>query len=165
MTLPFLGQGGEPPGRCSELSWSPALLWGKLLSSDPNRHKYSCSVAPEWKIKCVGTLCSPLGNSAVGRAGPPARHWLSTNCGKDSREGRAPAPGLAVHGCMLASCPHLGGHFFFALALRVYLGFCGCSTTGALGLHTSYEGGSPTPQGAHCLRMCAFMQLRDEQLL
>lgn len=35
MTLPFLRQGGGPPGRCSEFSWSPALLWGTLLSSAP----------------------------------------------------------------------------------------------------------------------------------
>lgn len=56
MTLPFLRQGGEPPRRCSEVSWSPALLWGQLLSSGPNRHKDSWSVAPEWKIKCVETL-------------------------------------------------------------------------------------------------------------
>lgn len=117
MALPFLRRGGELPDRCSEFSWSTASLWGKLLSSSPNRHKYSWSVAPEWKIKCVETLCFPLGISTKGRAGPPARHWLSANCGKDSREGKAPAPGLAVLGCVLASCPHLGGRCFFALAL------------------------------------------------
>lgn len=162
MALPFLRQAGEPPRRCSEVSWSPALLRGKLLSSGPNGHKESWSVAPEWKIKCVETLCSPLGISTMGRAGPPARHWLSANCGKDSRDGRAQCLDLLS----VDACCH-PVHTWETTASLPWSserasGSAGCSTTGAHSLHTSHGG---DPQGTHRPACATFLQPRDDCLL
>jgi hypothetical protein len=91
----------------------------------------------------------------MGRAGPPARHWLSANCGKDSRDSRAPAPGPAVRRCVFASCPCLGSHCFFALVLRACLRICGCSTTGAHGLHTSHGRDPQGTQRLACVPLCS----------
>lgn len=94
----------------------------------------------------------------MGRAGPPARHWLSANCGKDSRDSRAPVPGLAVHGCVLASCPHLGGHCFFALALREHAS--GSEAAPLQGHMVFIPLMRETPQGTHCSR-CALLCSRE----
>lgn len=151
MALPLRSLGREPPGGCSEGSWSPALLWGKLLSSGPNRDKYSWSVAPKWKIKCVETLCSPLGISAKGREGPPARPWHTAKCSQGSRDNKT-AHGLAVP--FAPRCWHLVHTWEATASLPCHLdstsqglGLLHCGVVGAPGLYISQRG---VVQGTHC---------------
>lgn len=113
--------------------------------------------APEWKIKCVETLRSPLGISTMDRAGPPARYWLSANCGRQQRR-QGPSAWTCVHGCMLASCPHLGGHCFFALAFRECAS--GSEAAPPQGHMVFISLMRETPQGTHCSR-CALSCSRE----